>query len=243
MVYFEQAGPSTSFALTMAGKQLRIFRQHFNHLSLNPDDGFPRLETRWGEIQQIGPAATALEFDVSQTPPPERESDRFEKLLSLPAIDLVEAGKIDRILFGHRGTAISFETGNMAAPFQALNTCTSDFVRAWGLDQSLHSKFKSRPRLKNEQDIERAIKKHYPVSARGRGQQAIMRLVAIVEADGSLSECWLQNATENAGFDASACAVMKDAVFVPAFDRNGNPMRSYYMKTLNYEIIPADAHG
>lgn len=243
IVYFEQAGPSTSFALTMAGKQLRIFKQHFNHLSLKPDDGFPRLDTQWGEIQQIGPAVTVLEFDVSRPPTFEGKNEDSEELRSLPAIDLAEAGKIDRILFGHKGTAILFETGDLAAPFQALNACTSDLVRAWGLDQSQHTKFKSPPRLENEREIEREIEKRYPASARSRGQQAIMRVVAIVETDGSMSDCWLQNATENDGFDSPACEVMKDAAFTPALDRNSNPMRSYFIKTLNYRIIPANAHG
>jgi TonB family protein len=243
IVYFEQAGPSTSFALTMAGKQLRIFKQHFNHLSLNPSDGFPRVDIQWGEIQQIGPAVTVLDFDVSQPPTIEGKNENSEELQSLPAIDLAEAGKIDRILFGHKGTAISFETGNLAAPFQALNACTSDLVRAWGLDQSQHINFKSQPRLKNEREIERAIEKRYPASARSRGQQAIMRVVAIIEADGSMSNCWLQNASQNDRFDSPACEIMKDAAFSPALDQNSKPMRSYYIKTLNYRIIPASAHG
>ncbi|MEO0871884.1 MAG: energy transducer TonB [Pseudomonadota bacterium] len=243
IVYFEQAGPSARFALTMAGKELRIFEQHFNHLSMNPGDGYPRVDHYWGEIRGIGPAVTVLEHDISEDLVSETEAVESYDSMELPAIDLDEAAKIDRIFYGHKGTAIAFETGNLSAPFQALNSCTSDFLRAWGLDQDQHAKFKSLPVLQNERDIDRSVKKLYPSMARLRGAQAIIRLVAIVEADGSMSDCWLQNATEGARFKSPACKVMQDAEFAPALDVNGEPMRSYFVKTLNYQIIPANAHG
>ena len=243
IVYFEQAGPAARFALTMAGKELRIFKQHFNHLSMKPGDGYPGVDDYWGEIRGIGPAATVLEHDISEDTASKTSADESDDSIGLPAIDLDEAAKIDRIFYGHKGTAIAFETGNLSAPFQALNSCASDFVRAWGLDQDQHAKLKSLPVLQNERDIDRSVKKLYPSMARLRGTQAIIRLVAIVEADGSMSDCWLQNATEDDRFKSPACKVMKDAEFAPALDIRGEPMRSYFVKTLNYQIIPANAHG
>ena len=96
---------------------------------------------------------------------------------------------------------------------------------------------------KNEKKIARRIQKKYTRSALNRGEQAILRMRVIVEADGTVSECEIYDATKTERIETNACEEMDRAEFDPALDANGNPMRSFYTSNIIYQIIPANAHG
>lgn len=191
LVFFEQAGPDTDFGLTIAGPGIRQFRHIITRLGLESDEGFPQVSEMPGEVVGFGPAAIFSRISIED----ENEDAEPTSPRTLPQIDLDEAATIERILYGHGGFALSFETGGMAPAFQALNVCAADFVRAWGLDPELHSNFMSMAKWRNEKKIARRIQKKYTRSALNRGEQAILRLRAIIEVDGSVSDCKNYDAT------------------------------------------------
>ncbi len=244
LVFFEQAGPGTGFGLTLAGPRLRQFRQIVTRLGLEEDEGFPRVNHNWGEVEGFGPAAIFSRVTINDPQEDAPEADGAPVVLrGLPQIDLEEAATIPRILFGHGGKALSFETGDMAPPLQALNVCAADFVRAWGLDAEKHTQFTRMAHWQNEAEIARHIQRKYTLAAVNRGEETILRMRVIIETDGSVSDCHLVEATVTERIDSNACEEMEEAVFEPALDADGQPMRSFYTTNIIYRITQTDAHG
>lgn len=239
LVFFEQAGPATGFGMTLAGPKIRQFRQIITRLKLEEDEPFIQVNAQRGEVVGFGPAAIFPRIEIND----ETEGASEVALRTLPQIDLVGASKIERIQFGHGGFALSFETGDMGPPLQALNVCAADFVRAWGLDAEKHESFTRMARWTNEADVAREIQKYYTRSALNRGEQAIIRMRVIVEVDGSVSQCKLFESTETERLESKACEEMEGAVFEPALDAAGQPMRSFYTTNIIYQITQANAHG
>ena len=58
----------------------------------------------------------------------------------------------------------------------------------------------------------------------------------IVEADGSVSECFVENSTETERLESPACREMLKSEFEPARDAEGQPMRSFYASSISYVI-------
>lgn len=239
LLFIEQAAPATGFGMTLAGPKIRQFRQVITRLKLEEDEGFPQVSRMTGEVVGFGPAAIFSRIEIND----DRDAAPDGTLRTLPHIDLDEASKIDRIQYGHGGFALSFETGDMGPPLQALNVCAADFVRSWGLDVEQHKQFTRMARLTNEQEIAREIQKYYTRSALNRGEQAIIRMLVIVETDGSVSQCKLFESTETDRLQSKACEEMEGAEFEPALDASGQPMRSFYTTNIIYRITEANAHG
>ena len=238
ILFVEQAGPSESFNLTIAGPGMKKYRQIITRLTLKPDEGFPQTYGNPAEVVGYGPGEVFTSLKINE---PDESTDGA--LRTLPHIDLDEAAAIERVVYGHGGSALSFETGEMASPFQALNVCSADFVRAWGLDEGEHQSFEKMAVWKNEADIAKRIQKKYTRAALKRGEQAILRMRVIVETDGSVSDCTLTDATETERLESNACDEMAKAEFAPALDKAGNPMRSFYLTNIIYRIFGASADG
>ena len=240
LLMFEQAGPGTSFGLTLSGPRLRQFRQIITRLGFNPDSGFPRASHQWGEVEGFGRAAIFSRATINGASASAADQDG---LRTLPQIDLEEAAQIERIVFGHGGNAVSFETGELSAPLQALNACAADFIRDWGLDPDKHERFFQVANWLNEQEVTRRIQRKFTRAALNRGEQAVFRMRVVVEIDGSVSECKLVESTVAQRINSNACDEMEDAVFDPALDSDRNPMRSFYTTNIIYRINESDAHG
>ena len=69
-----------------------------------------------------------------------------------------------------------------------------------------------------------------------KGESGIFRLRVIVEADGKISDCVINNATITESLESPACREMRGANFEPALDKDGNPMRSFYTTQIVYRI-------
>ena len=229
LLMFEQGAPRSSFGMTLAGPEMRRFHGAPNIFlgmeGTEPMEERERFES--GDVDNIGKAIIIASHSLGPS--------RSEDGLMQAGIDLDQAGTVDRIVIERRGRVVSFETGNMRKPFEALNVCTSDLLRDWGLDEEQHKSYIP-ARWTNQDAIIRRIQAAYPRDARLSGEQGIFRMRVIVEADGTVGECLIENATATDRLESPACTEMRRAAFEPARDRTGQPMRSFYATTLTYAI-------
>ena len=147
------------------------------------------------------------------------------------AIDLGDAGAVERIVVGKSGRATSFETGNLSEPFRALNACSMDLLQHWGLRADQHAGH-SPVELKNERLEVGKLQRKF---AKGPGRKrhvAILNLQAIVESDGSVSDCFFEIAVATGGGNFDACADVRKMQFRPAQTAAGEPMRSFYAASI-----------
>jgi len=229
LLFFEQAAPQASFGITFAGSQLSRFQPGRGLLiGMRGDVAMEELgRYNIGDVEQVGPAIIIANHEVGRLVEVEGQVQG--------GIDLAAAEKIDRIVLQHRERALSFETGDMMPPFQALNTCTGDLLRAWGLDQEQHASY-TPPVWSNQRRIVDRIVRAYPQRALRDGEGGIFRMRVIVEADGTVSDCLIEKSTITESLESPACKEMEKARFEPALDAQGQPMRSYYATTVTYAV-------
>ena len=236
LLFFEQAAPQGDFGLTVAGSEVRRIQRSRLFLGLQYDEPMERLENaQFGDVDRVGEAVIISSFTINPEGFEDRANEDEVQVLRQAGINLEEAEKVDRIVFQRGSRVLSFETDNMAAPFQAMNVCTGDLLRAWGLDQERHQSYMV-PVWTNQKSIVDRIVRLYPDAALRSGEQGIFRMRVIVEEDGTVSDCLLEKSTVTDRLESPACRAMMDAEFDPARDAEGNPMRSFYATTITYRI-------
>ena len=131
---------------------------------------------------------------------------------------------------------MTLRTGPLGDAFDALNQCTRDLLKDWGLDPDKHLTARQLPQWENEQRITRRIQAVYPSAAIALGEEGIMRMRVIIDEAGAVSQCKIVSATETQSLQSTACKAMKDARFSPALDAQGQPFKSFYTETIVYRI-------
>lgn len=227
LLVFEQSAPRRRFDLTIAGPLLTRFqRVDAFHIGMERDEAMDEVD-RFGrsELEGVGRAIVIGGHNIGP--------DLERGTLRGAGIDIDEAGSIDRVVISERRVTLSFETGNMRAPFEALNTCTSEMLRRWGLDPAQHQSYVP-PRLLDSGEVRRRIEARYPDKALARREEALVAFTVIVEADGSVSGCMADNATPTETLQSPACEEIATARFEPARNADGEPMRSYITTNITY---------
>jgi TonB family protein len=225
LLMFEQAAPGQSFGLTIAGSNIANFRTAGKvDLGMERDEPMKtKDEFGKGQIADLGPALIFSNVGIGRAQPAES--------LRGVGIDLTEAATIDRVVLRRGKDVLSFETGNMAEALAALNSCTDDLLKQWGLDADAHKNHVP-PVWTNEALVTQRIVAVYPTAARSVGEQAIFRMRVTVETDGSVSDCLIEESTVTRRLESPACKEMRRAQFEPARDAQAALCRDYRARTV-----------
>lgn len=252
---FDRYGPGESFRLTLAGEPVRGPRAARSNLStriaspepllalsvrFGPHEDVQKLVTyngSFGEHSALIVAESARLGPVSGTgkqPPKEVESAKLAQL-AMPARAREKAVRyleIGRPL----SRAVVLETGSMAGPFAALDTCVEDLIGTWGVDIEKH-KTLLRPALPSNDPGTWIASEDYPDAMISAGQAALVEFRLNIGADGLPTACYIQSTTRPKEFDDTVCrAVMSRARFDPALDAEGKPIASYYRNSVRFQI-------
>ena len=235
LLSIEQSAPKASFTLTLAGPQLKGFPEA--ELTLGFSSVLePQKETPFsGKVAKFGPALiiSSVRLDSRDDEPANTYAEPQTALLQ---IDMADAKASDYVEV-RRGTRhVRFDTGNLQEPMAALNTCTADLARSWGLDPDKLRTASRPPVWTNAKTVVRRISESYPASAIVAGERGIMELRVIVAADGSVTSCTIENATKTERLESPACREMRRAVFEPALDATKAPIPSLFATTIVYTI-------
>lgn len=200
-------------------------------IEVRPDHGTTAVSPRWLKLTTYGEGLvlTGLSFD------PEFFAKQYlGDVLGISdsmAIDLKDADSVKRLGVRLAGRSVVFETGAMIEPFRALNACSMDLLGQWGLSAKEHSGHRP-AELQNETFQLSSIQSKY---ARGPGRkrhEALLKVRAIIEPDGSISDCFFEYAISTGGETFDACAEIRKMKFRPATTASGKPMRSFYAASI-----------
>ena len=87
----------------------------------------------------------------------------------------------------------------------------------------------------NMREVVRAIQRSYPAAALRAGEQALLEVRMILEADGSIAECSTAEAAAAKYLSSQACReLLRRAQFAPALNAEGQPMKSYSSASIFY---------
>jgi hypothetical protein len=236
LVYFTQHGPDDGFELTLAGEPLKRFAPK-TVIQFGPAGGEWETDPFKGDVEGVGPALIYSGINLAEEPEEgEPEEDFTEAMDRLPAIDIERARGMEYIEVRQRKRLVRFDTGPLDAPFAALNACSEDLINEWGLNLDQHRSMTRMVDWTNSKQIVSRVVRDYPVAALRKGEQAIIRALLIVGADGKVERCTLDNATNSDALPAPACRALEDAIFEPALDSQSQPMRSFYITKIVYKM-------
>ena len=238
MLFFEQTGPSSGFGMTAAGVSFDRFRDsakigvQFGSAS----DPVKTMPFR-GSLGSLESALIYSRMRLGKRGDAEGDDGASgEEGGKLPHVDTDRGAEVEFVSFSQRNRQVIFNTGSLEEPMAALNQCGQAFLTYWGLDLDRHLSATRLPVWINEEKISERISRDYPARGRRAGEQAVFRMRVIVTEQGGVEECHLANATITESLDSSACKVMQQAMFEPALDAQGAPMKSYYVLTLSYRF-------
>jgi TonB family protein len=129
---------------------------------------------------------------------------------------------------------LRLHTGSMKASFAAMDACTDELLTHWGIDVVRH-KTRSRPVTPADSPGIWLKSEDYPSAMQQMGQPGIVQFRLTVDEKGIPAACHIQQSTNPEGFDRTVCEkLMRRARFVPALDKDGKPMTSYYRDTVHF---------
>jgi TonB family protein len=131
---------------------------------------------------------------------------------------------------------VRLKTGPMKAAFAAMTRCTDELLDHWGIDVARH-----RERSQSVKPVGNPARwmtsEDYPSEMLGKGQPGIVRFRLSVGADGKPTACHIQRSTNAKGFDDVVCnGLMRRARFEPALDKEGQPLASYYVNAVQFQV-------
>lgn len=234
-LFLEQFYPAASASMTAAGPGFRRFRSRARtRLRLFEAEEGRNGNPFSGEVEGVGDAMiySSLSFDGG---PPEGEDAESDKA-GLPQLDAEWAKRIEFVSLKQGGKEVRLLTGPLGEAFEVLNLCAQGLVEEWGLDLEQHLSARRRPIWTNEDAVVRRIVDSYPSRALRRGEQAILRMVVMIDPEGAVTDCRILKVTETERLTSPACKAMERAEFEPALDAEGHPMPSYFATAITYVI-------
>lgn len=138
--------------------------------------------------------------------------------------------------YENKDDIIKLQTGEMSEPFKALRACTDELISHWGINAELHKTKLQAVTPKND-PAKWVTPNDYPIHALLDGENAIIKFRLKINETGKAEECHIQQSIGDESFDKVVCdKVMSRAKFNPALDKDGNPMTSYYINKVRFQI-------
>lgn len=129
---------------------------------------------------------------------------------------------------------VFLETGSMRHVMAKLRECTDQLLGEWGLDVARYKGMSALPQpVTNPASWMTTY--DYPSDLAERGVRGIVNFRLMIDAEGGVTACHIQQSTRPAEFDEAACkGLMRRAKFKPALDADGQPMPSFYRNTVHF---------
>lgn len=131
---------------------------------------------------------------------------------------------------------VFLETGSMRNVMAKLRECTDQLLGEWGLDVARHKGLSMRTQPVTSPG-RWLVSADYPMHLVERGVRGIVNFRLMVDAEGGVTACHIQQSTRPAEFDEAVCkGLIRRAKFKPALDADGQPMPSYYRNTVRFSL-------
>ena len=233
---FMKSAPGPSMQVLAVGKSLKIRWREKIKYTWWPTGGdeSERAGALFGESDEV----TSILVTTSLVVFPTHSEEPF--LLDIGDLERLErerAAQVTQFRFvkGLK-SPVTLELGDMSAPMAALETCVDALVESWGLDPS-EQRALSRPAMPAN-DTQRWIKdSEYPKGALENDREAIIEFRLLVDEGGKVTRCDTVGTFVESDFSKGLCALVRDrAQMTPALGPDGEPVASYYVQTVRYQM-------
>lgn len=133
--------------------------------------------------------------------------------------------------------AITFETGPMHEPLQALRTCVADLTEVLGLSDEAQKAVATKAEISNLPQTARFIQARYPKRHFTKAEDGLVTVRLLIDPKGEAKACQVANSTRPADFDDYVCYTMlRVAEYEPAKNAAGEPVYSFLSQAVRFEI-------
>ena len=239
---FTRYQPSDAFSLTLIGKPMRS-RSPSSQVKLDfgPLVDPQEYESFDGTMGQV-PAAVFNGLTLIDKPKSTKSAKSTTLADALAALQTPgitpeqEALVGDLIIQTDNRKSYRLALGSMAAPMRTLRDCTTDLVRHWGLDPAEQASLTSTP-IPIGEPGSWLRSNDYPAEMLGQLMGGLVQFRLDISETGLISGCHIQSRTNPDAFaDLSCKLISRRGRFNPALDRNGKPVRSYYVSSVRWQI-------
>lgn len=224
--------PGESFDLVVAGKPIKSFSSRPDlQIQFGPNEAVQKRTFSDGTLQKLpaillngamGVAPYNPDLPANENAPSVDE----ERLAAIRTLTISRGG----------GKKIVLEVGDLKKPFVAFGACVDDLVKSWGIDVEQNKHLMRRPVAKNEPG-KWLSSSDYPEEMLVKRQPALVNFRLMIDDKGNISSCHIQRSTYRKEFDDAVCnAVRKRAKFDPALDADGNPVSSYWLNSVRFQM-------
>lgn len=234
LLIIEQSGPGREVGIAMAGPSLA---------ALSPD---APLRVNFA-VDQAG-------FDKRARIEPNREFGHVAILQGVwldtrkadadgngSRIDPGAAQAVERIAVSQGNGSVAFATGSLAEPAEALNGCTAQILRDWGLDPAEQYSLAERPQPVEPEKLAKEMKKAYPTGAARGLRSGPLEVAALVDEQGAVTGCKIIVASPWSDLDDAACMAITKARYTPARRVDGQSVASYWRTRVTFAATQYEA--
>jgi hypothetical protein len=213
----------------------------------------------YGEPFKYGPTTMTLKIAFGATPTEKREAITGQSGNKLPLLILnsqridgwtfkpdvtpppitaaqeAQVKYIDLAIAG--GKRFRLETGSLGAPLAAMRTCVTDLVKKWGYDPAQQAQLR-RPVTPTKSPGSWLVSGDYPSGSLMNGHNGLVQFRLDVDQSGAVAGCYVLHRTNPDDFADLTCKLLsKRAKFLPALDKDGQPVRSFFINRARF-VIP-----
>jgi hypothetical protein len=226
----QRVQPGADMQLMLIGNAIKPFRGaselgwHFLPGDAERKSRYSRSETADGQqyVRVEGVTLTAMAPPAPGTPPGPPAYDR--------AADQATGKNLTGLVVSTGLTApIRLETGKLDAPVAALQACTDDLIKTWGLDAEKHKTLSSPviPQFSPDGWLPQGT---IPFSEFSKFTGGGNQVRLMIDTSGKPTACHIFSPTLDKGLNDKICQIlMEKASFTPAKDAAGQAMASYWM--------------
>lgn len=131
---------------------------------------------------------------------------------------------------------VRLEFGSLANPLAQMRDCTANLVRTWGYDPDVQAAL-TRSVTPKGAPSKWLRDKDYPSEAVRNRQSGIVQFRLDVDSDGRVLGCHVLARTDPDAFADHTCKTLRArAVFDPALDAQGKPVRSFFVSKVTFKL-------
>lgn len=228
-----QVGPGESYEFTIGSDTLSRSRGTLRIRYGSDEDWFEPSAPFWliagsWEGVRFSDSLRPIALKSPSEPPPAwPEAER----------DAREAAVVEFQLTGSFERELTLKVGRMHPPMEAMRTCTRELVTRWGLDAQVQDTLSRRPTPIRQVDWARRTMDAYPRDMIRQNKSGRVPIRLLVGADGKPTNCVAAKGFADPAFETAACSgSMRYARFEPALDASGQPVASYFITTIIYQL-------
>ena len=162
--------------------------------------------------------------------------ERFYIENDIASLEAQAAAKLDKLTVdGAFKMDLVLKTGPLNKPLIALNECVDELMTHWGIDVGAH---KTLSRRATPVDMAAAASMvGYPPKMLRQNLPGLVNVRLDISETGRVTACHIQMPMSDPEFEESSCADIQHAFeFEPALDKEGKPIKSYYVTVVRFTI-------